>query len=331
MRDKAPEKDRGSERTKKRMIAVVIAGLLLIAADLAVSLSSGGVVITREKGELYMIRPGPGDPAAHATLRASVSGEGADFDRRVSVSLAPYSEEVQKEDEIRPMSAREQAEYELRTVTGEFNSDLTQTRVKLPQELRSGAGVRWTRERSSNTVMLSMLTMVTALAVYRKRFGDIRREERRRQESVMRQLPEFVNRLVLLLDAGLVLNTAFEKSVEECLAFRGQGDDYFYSSMSRIYETARNTNGSMNAGFREFAKESGIRELLRLSNIIEDNIHKGAALNEKLEAESENLWIARKKSCEERGRLAETKMTLPLVMFLMALIMITVAPAMIEL
>jgi dynactin complex subunit len=101
--------------------------------------------------------------------------------------------------------------------------------------------------------------------------------------------------------------------------------------MRDIYDTVHNTNGSMSTEFRNFAKESGIRELLRLSNIIEDNIHKGAALSEKLEAESENLWISRKKACEEKGRLSETKMTVPLMMFLMVLIVITVAPAMIEL
>ncbi len=43
------------------------------------------------------------------------------------------------------------------------------------------------------------------------------------------------------------------------------------------------------------------------------------------------LWLERKKSCEERGRLAETKLTLPLMIFLMVLIVITVAPALMEL
>lgn len=79
------------------------------------------------------------------------------------------------------------------------------------------------------------------------------------------------------------------------------------------------------------AKESGIRELMRVSNIINDNINKGVELTDKLQAESEILWLNRKKSCEEKGRLAETKMTLPLMLFLMVLIIITVAPALLEL
>ena len=65
--------------------------------------------------------------------------------------------------------------------------------------------------------------------------------------------------------------------------------------------------------------------------VIADNISKGVELNEKLERESELLWILRKKNCEERGKMAETKLTLPLMMLLMVLIVITVAPALIEL
>ena len=91
------------------------------------------------------------------------------------------------------------------------------------------------------------------------------------------------------------------------------------------------TNASMHVEFRKMAKESGIRELMRVSNIISDNIRKGVELTGKLQAESELLWISRKKSCEEKGRLAETKLTLPLMIFLMVLIIITVAPALMEL
>ena len=54
-------------------------------------------------------------------------------------------------------------------------------------------------------------------------------------------------------------------------------------------------------------------------------------LTEKLQRESETLWINRKKNCEEKGKLAETKLTLPLMIFLIVLIVITVAPALLGL
>ena len=136
--------------------------------------------------------------------------------------------------------------------------------------------------------------------------------------------------MVLLLNAGLVLNTAFEKSIEESAGFKKNDKDYFYRKLKGIYVLAKNTNGSLHREFRAFAKESGLKELVRISNIINDNVNKGVELTAKLQAESEMLWLNRKKSCEERGRLAETKLTLPLIIFLMVLIVITVAPALLE-
>ena len=222
---------------------------------------------------------------------------------------------------------------ELRGIASELNSDKAVKKVKLPDSLASGEKISWEVEdkSSSNGIAIMAVTVLTAFCIYKKRFSVLEQQRRLQRESVMRQLPEFVNRLVLLLNAGLVLTSAFEKSVEESFVEDSKGDDYFYGKLREIYVLCTTTNASMHVEFRKMAKESGIRELTRVSNIISDNIRKGVELTGKLQAESELLWISRKKSCEEKGRLAETKLTLPLMIFLMVLIIITVAPALMEL
>ena len=64
--------------------------------------------------------------------------------------------------------------------------------------------------------------------------------------------------------------------------------------------------------------------------MISDNWNKGTALAEKLESENEILWNSRKKIAEEKGKLAETKLTFPLMILLIVLIMIVIAPALME-
>ena len=93
----------------------------------------------------------------------------------------------------------------------------------------------------------------------------------------------------------------------------------------------KTTNAALHEELQRFAKDSGVSELMRVSGIIADNINKGAELNQKLERESEQLWLSRRLHAEEQGRLAETKMTLPLAIFLCVLIVITVAPALLQL
>ncbi|MBQ0078650.1 MAG: hypothetical protein KBS66_01995 [Eubacterium sp.] len=228
------------------------------------------------------------------------------------------------------MTERQRSEYELRMITGALNSDCTSPKVLLPTSLKTGASVRWHREKRNNGPFIALLTMVLVACVYINQHSEAKKERDRRFESVMGQLPQFVNRLVLLLSAGLVLSSAFEKTVSETIGYSRNDKDYFTVNMKRIYTSVHGANGSFNEEFRDFARASGIKELMRISNIISDNISKGVELNEKLEGESQLLWINRKKLCEERGRLAETKLTLPLVMFLMVLVVITVAPALLE-
>ena len=151
------------------------------------------------------------------------------------------------------------------------------------------------------------------------------------KESILKELPEFINKMILLINAGVVINTAFITIMNEREKMQMYDKNYFYGQMKNIYIKVTRARGSLNSELKSFAKRSGVRKLMRFSNIIDDNIEKGVGLVEKLKRESEILWFARKKQSEEKGRAAETKMTFPLVILLLVLVIITVAPAMIEL
>ena len=150
----------------------------------------------------------------------------------------------------------------------------------------------------------------------------LKKEKEIERRNVADELPDFTNRLVLLLNAGLVLTSAAAKITEE-----EERDCYFYKELRNINERDRNVNSSFITEFREFAKRSGVRELLRLSNIMADNINKGSELVNKLEQEANFMWHMNKKQVEERGRIAESKLTFPMALMLIALLVITAAPA----
>ena len=152
-----------------------------------------------------------------------------------------------------------------------------------------------------------------------------RKDKKRRKEEkedVLERLPGFVNSLMLLLRAGLVTDEAVSR-----LAGDGTDDSYFISGLYGIRKKMESTNSSFEREFRDFAGKSGIRELMRISGIITDNIDKGSSLAEKLDQEAEFMWHSMKKRTEEKGRLAESKMTFPIALMLISLIMVTAAPA----
>lgn len=324
-----------NRRAGKRIAIIVAVGIILIAADLIMAGQSNTLTLVSGEKGLYMVRPSAGSSAGRISLKAEVSER--DYSRTFDVSLDSISSGDEKPAEntqasTDPMSEDELMAFELRSVIHSLNDNTASKKVYLPDRLDSGEEIRWSVERTSNTAAIAFAVMVLVALIYRSRYTPLKKKLQAEQASITRQLPEFVNRLVLLLNAGMVLNSAFEKAVEE-----SSENDFFYSRMREIYSRVKQTNGSMNREFRAFAKsrrsagDDAARELMRISNIINDNISKGVELTEKLQSESEMLWISRKRNCEERGRLAETKLTLPLTLFLLVLIVITVSPALLEL
>lgn len=141
--------------------------------------------------------------------------------------------------------------------------------------------------------------------------------------SIRDELPAFINKTVLLMNAGLVLTAAFDTIVRE------QPDSIkgFYKRLAEINGNVKASNASLAGEFRKYAVETGEREMLRLSNIINDNIDKGSELTDKLEREAEMMWHTIKKSTEEKGRIAESKLSFPMGILMCVLIAVTTVPA----
>jgi hypothetical protein len=337
---------------------------LLLLFDFFIGFDFASLNLLRGDNGVYLVRPGEGNSAGHISLKADIETDNGTVTKKYDVSLYPYARKggpasgssgslfgSNDNADAGAMSEDELLAYEMRSVIGSLNDDQSAKRVSLPEHLRTGEKVTWTSERKNNTAVIAFGMILLAVIIYVRRLDPLEKIRLQQQDSVRRQLPEFINRLVLLLGAGLVLSTAFEKIVEENLEANGRSsnewqsdqrqsderkEDYFYQCMGDIYARIKETNGSLAKEFRAFARSGlglgeGDRELMRISNIISDNISKGVELADKLQSESEMLWLSRKRSSEERGRLAETKLTLPLTVFLLVLVVVTVSPALLEL
>ena len=350
-----------NRKAVKRIMAVITAGVLLLLFDLLVGFDFSTLRLMNSGSNMYLVRPAEGSSAGHISLKADIETENGNVTKDYELSLYPYASEKSSRAGGTPgsggssggnsgasggragasgiagsMSEEELLAYEMRSVINSMNDDQSARRVTLPDRLRTGEKITWTAAKRTNTAAIAFAMIVLAVFIYRNRFEPLEKMRKVRMDSVRRQLPEFVNRLVLLLGAGLVLSSAFERIVEESRQSAALAGDYFYMCMDGIYSKIKETNGSMEKEFRDFARSSehsgeGSRELMRISNIITDNISKGVELTDKLQSESETLWLSRKRSSEERGRLAETKLTMPLTVFLLVLVVVTVSPALLEL
>lgn len=325
------------QRDKKGLLtkAAAAAGLILLVlcANLMASFENSRDVRVNGHGEIIEImRPSSKRGALSFHTEVEVVTKEGSLIREYCITIEPSgtaSETNSSSGDLFETNPEEEREHELRSIISKLNADTTSKKVRLPKELKSGEKLTWSKTSDSN-IMLYLIAFAGILfLLYKTRFYAIEKEERAARESIIRELPEFINKIVLRLNAGSVLTAAFTKTLEDARQ-TDKSNTYFYRQMEQIVRSVKEANGSLHEELKQFSKRSGVNELVRITNIINDNISKGADLSEKLKKENELLWFARKQNAEEKGRLAETKLTMPLMLLLLVLIMITIAPALME-
>ena len=307
--------------------------LSLVCGIVSLCFGAGSELECEEGSAMVIERPAEGEAARILSLHLKAEKNGDIVEKDVELVIKPVrneeelleadSEKSEDESGVTAEQEMQALERELRNVVRTINKSDEGENLTLPTSLEDGTVISWEKSGSKDFLLVLPLGMAALFFVYSNRYKPLKRKENEARASIRRELPEFMNKLVLLLNAGLVLTEGFER-----LAL--QKDSYFYKQLADINRRVRDTKAPFGQAFREFAVRSGVKELVRLSNIINDNVEKGAELVEKLRCESEMLWFARKKEAEERGRLAETKMTFPLAILLLSLVCVTVAPALME-
>jgi hypothetical protein len=182
-------------------------------------------------------------------------------------------------------------EYRLSTILEQLSERGSSVDLRLPGKME-GLQLSWSAQSENNLILFFVIFLFLGLIIYFKRYDQINKELKEAEESIIRDLPEFMNKLVLLLNAGLVVSTAFSKIAEDYEAFYANASQsagrrrYLYEQLREIQNRTDRTNTSMIFELKEFSQRSGVRELIRLTAIISDNWNKGSMLAEKLEGES---------------------------------------------
>ena len=79
-----------------------------------------------------------------------------------------------------------------------------------------------------------------------------------------------------------------------------------------------------------YARQSGMRDLIRFASLALDCSGRGSELAEKLDRERQQLWGDRLNAAKAKAREAETKLSLPLMLLLLVMVVIAISPALLE-
>lgn len=198
----------------------------------------------------------------------------------------------------------------------------------LPKKTDSEIQLKWTAGKANfiNVILGSILA--TGLFLFFNRYKYAETHVKKKIIVIQQTFPEFVNQFLLLINAGLTPMLALNRIIEQYDMGQRTGHETnpLYDALKRINEKVYESNGDFFLEFNGFAKKTGLKELLRFSSVLNETIKTGNDFYEKLERESSLLWNSRKALAEEAGKVAETKLTLPLVILLGVLLMIVITP-----
>jgi len=155
--------------------------------------------------------------------------------------------------------------------------------------------------------------------------AKLKSKVKKRRLEIQLEFPDFINKLTLLINAGLTMSKAWEKISVDC---DKEGD--FYAEVDKtIFEIKSGKNES--EAFSDFAKRIKTPEISRLMSTIVQNTKRGGThLVLALRLQSNECWEMRKNAIKRLGEEASTKLLFPMMIMFFAIIIIVITPAIIS-
>lgn len=175
---------------------------------------------------------------------------------------------------------------------------------------------------SSDGMVLTAVAAVAFLAVPFLVDSSLNGEIEKRRLSIQMEFPEFVNKLTLLVNAGMTISKAWEKIINE-----NKREHILYEEMR--YALAEIKAGKPEGvAYEEFARRCHVKEVTKFVSIIVMNLKRGGSeVVPVLREQGRECWEMRKSAAKEMGEQASTKILIPMMIMFLGIVLIVATPA----
>lgn len=191
------------------------------------------------------------------------------------------------------------------------------------------AGYQYTEEKPGKDYMSVFVLLGVMFALPFVWREQVKRGLSRREEQLMIDHPGFINKVMLLLGAGLTLRFAIERIAGEYERELEDGGSKHF-----VYEELCVTMQELRDGVTEaqaienFGRRCRCMPYMRFSSVVTQNLRKGAeGLLAILEQEASDSLIERKQAALRKGEVAGTKLLFPMMVMLGLVMGIIMVPA----
>jgi len=160
---------------------------------------------------------------------------------------------------------------------------------------------------------------------------ELKDKVKKRRIQMLIDFPEFLNKLALLVNAGMTISGAIEKITTDARDLGISIKRTLYGELEKTANEIKLGKSEIKA-YEDFAKRCRLPEITRFTSILIQNLKRGnSELVSILRLQSVECWHARKNAARILGEEAETKLLFPMMLMLLAILIIVIAPSVMQL
>lgn len=204
----------------------------------------------------------------------------------------------------------------------------TKSKLNLPSSIREFQISLMSKKPNHSMTVLFFCILMGGLLAFRTE-EEIKSELKERDRQLLKDYPEVINKLVLLLGAGMTIRGVVMKLASDYQEAKKNGEPlrYFYEELViMVYELQ--TGVPETQAFLHLGNQLKLAPYLKLSNYLVQNQKKGTNnLMELLEQEEIQAMETRREQARRLGEEASTKLLLPMLMLLLVVLILVMYPA----
>lgn len=194
--------------------------------------------------------------------------------------------------------------------------------LQLPDNV-NGAELTWSvRRKEAPTTVIAAGVFIASVIILTRRDNE-KKQLIKRQNMFEREVPDLCFQLVLYLNAGLIVESAFSRIISQ----NEESREPLYRALRDIKKRSETGNTSLITEIYSYARSAGSQSFLRIASLCYEHAARGSELSEKLDQERLRLQNDRLTDVRAEIGSAETRLCFPLMLLLAALIIITVLPS----
>ncbi len=214
-------------------------------------------------------------------------------------------------------------------ISDNANLENNQDYIKLPEKVDSKSVVYEEAEESKGFALV-LIGFVAIVFSAHSMEQKLYKKQKLRNRQILLDYPEVVNKLTMLIGAGMTIRRAFYKITAEYQQKRSKNQIGYRYVYEEMIVTCKELDNGVNESraYDSFGRRLKIQEYIKLGAILSQNVTKGVqGLLDILQMEAIQAFEGRKELAKQLGEEASTKVLAPMMFMFLIVLIIIIMPA----